>query len=299
LLKRVFPWSIDYHPPGKFAPSYLYIAQLPPRMPVQPPLPEGYTVVGSRQGPYHNHAEIVLSVNASTRDALALYRRHLSDQGWQRLGHFYRPSRWHQVFDRNEEFVTELFFVRPNSLVSLYIAAGECDDGSTDLHLSLGAVEPTDLTEPNASRSAVSAEGVEGLLPSLAAPARGRLDRGYARSTEDIAHADVTLSTDDSLPEIVAYYADQLHQCGWRRHAVGNDGPLAWSTWIVPSASASPAQGWFLILRDPFIAGHYSLTVQVQPGEAAGGTQGYQADTPTPRWRIADVYRDLDGYSLR
>ncbi len=144
----------------------------------------------------------------------------------------------------------------------------------------------------------MSAEGVKGLFPTLAAPARGLLDRGYARSTEDIAHADVRLSTDDSLPEIVVYYADQLRQCGWRRHAAGNDGTLAWSTWIVPSASASPALGWFLILRDPFIAGHYHLTVQVQPGEVSSD-KGYQVDTPAPRQRIVDVYRDLDGYSLR
>jgi len=297
LLKRAIPWDIDHHT-GRFAPRYLYIAQLPPRIAVRPPLPEGYTIVGSRQGPYHDHTEIVLSVNSPTRDAVALYRRHLSDQGWQRLGHFYRPSRWHQVFDRNKDFVTELFFVRPDSLVSLYIAAGERDDGSTDLHLSLGAVERTDLTESGSSLAG-SAGGVKGLFPALAAPAHGHLDRGYASPTEDIAHADVRLSTDDSLPEIVAYYADQLHQCRWRRYAAGNDGTLTWSTWIMPSASASPALGWFLILRDPFIAGHYHLTVQVQPGEASGGTQDYQVDMPAPRQRIMDVYRDLAGYSLR
>ena len=80
--------------------------------------------------------------------------------------------------------------------------------------------------------------------------------------------------SDLEIAAIAAHYTRQLEAVGWTRHAEGQDGPLAWSTWTFQDDDGQNWQGWFFALRTSDQPGKYMLQVHAQWTDAGGGMPG-------------------------
>jgi len=83
---------------------------------------------------------------------------------------------------------------------------------------------------------------------------------GRGRSLNS-AYSDATLETNNDLSTLAAHYKTQLEQAGCVLTAEGQDGPLAWNTWILKDDDEQ-WHGFFIILK--VLEQEYYLTMRMK-----------------------------------
>jgi hypothetical protein len=100
--------------------------------------------------------------------------------------------------------------------------------------------------------------------PSLSPPPGGRHNFQGGGGSECQATCRADLWTTSDLTHVAAHYHEQLVRRRWKQVQAGQDGALAWSTWLVPSIRGEqPWQAVFSVLRLPWARDYYRLAAQI------------------------------------
>jgi len=218
----------------------LFVARLPPHLPVTIPLPQDSRLVGScidRQ----TGATILLDVATGPEGLFAYYHNELLAGGWTRieqpprLGGFRLgrrpPSRY--------EGGTYCWSVQGPALTVQAIAP---PNRLTEVRILLH-------TDPLQTPCAAPGDppGSQPLLPDLAAPLEAELIPRSSGGGGNYARAEAQLATDLDLASVVAHYARQLEHAGWKRRVEEARGPYLWSTWSYSADGAAGRHGILLL----------------------------------------------------
>lgn len=233
----------------------LLVGQLPPSFTSEFPLPPGSRIVGSL---HSNRPTVVLDTQQSADEVVDFYRERLTATGWTaqedlppRQGGFLhsniRDSRFGN-FSRGED--------GPSLQVMTYDAPG----GRTTVHLTLSP-EGTAPTYGSRQHHRRMGRDVFSILPPIAPPPRSRQWPQGGHAGGDHANSSARLETDLDLPAVAAHYIGQLEKSGWQRHEVGENGPVAWSTWTFQDEDYELWRGLFVILRRPDVLRRYWVQV--------------------------------------
>jgi hypothetical protein len=107
------------------------------------------------------------------------------------------------------------------------------------------------------------------LLLWLSPPPGGRHNFQGGDSSECQATCRADLRTTSDLTHVAAHYHEQLLRRRWKPVQAGQDGALAWSTWLVPSIRGEqPWQAVFSVLRLPWARDSYRLAAQIAEVQA-------------------------------
>lgn len=233
---------------------------LPSGLPLELPLPEEATVIGSLLR--HNtegrilEARVVLDSALSTRDIIAFYEEALLAEGW--TGRETTPPQGFvpRQADRSARFCASER--GPFLQVDTSFARGQ----PTDVELT--------LTLANAQRdcAAVAATLIRPLLtlaplPLLNAPAGSDITAHGVSQFADQASSSALLVTDQSLNELLSHYEAQLEEDGWRRV----DGAItklgAQSRWTASGGSETDWTALFSIADPADPEGRYFVSLLV------------------------------------
>jgi hypothetical protein len=241
LLSSEDPVSRSVERPG------IFVGRLPEEMPVEIPIPEGLSVVGSlvrsEHDPHDDPAtEIVLDAAMPAERVRDLFRERMSESGWSERerrgyggGFGFAPVGTTALFCRGER--------GPSLFLSAHDSAADEGDVPTDVRLRLittsryspCAPEPY---EPEFDR----------IIPNLAPPPGSYQWPGGGGGGGDDAYSTATLQSDLDATAICAHYSEQLEGAGWSRTDGGRGGSQAWSTWSFADEGAQRWTGVFFAL---------------------------------------------------
>lgn len=287
---------------GDAPPARVHVGRLPGDLPVEVPLPEGSTVLGSVERGLprgRRTVEILLDVAPPAERAREDYRRKLLNAGWDedtsspgrsgfnprglplafRAAYRFPRLRRRMGLDRQE--IPPLFRLGSRG-PKLTVLTQDHGDDPTDVRLRLilnhrdpwlhhdaawNAI-PT-LYYPPGTRDRPEIENIGVLWQP---PDARELGGGGGREP-DGAHSYVILKTDLDLASLASYYSAQLEAAGWRRVDEGLDGPQAWSAWTFTHEGA-PWSGAFSALRLFGTEGRHLLQVYAARTPNATRTTG-------------------------
>jgi hypothetical protein len=286
-------------PPGVMLPPVrLLPGELPPDLPITPPLPPGARLIGSVLRPVlygtptspgpevAEGVEIVLDVPQSPAAVLEFYQQAFTAQGLTApsAGRGFRPG----GFLPSIGVTSSAFICRSDRGPFVELVALPREGQPTDVRLR---VQPF----PGPCGATFGPPGPPPLPPSdpvppLEPPAGVTVLPGGGGGSPFLRSYDAVAVTSMSVGELEAHYARQLATAGWTRTAGGADGPLAWSVWRVPAEEPRPGempaagerQGLLFVLEGPG-ADRRSLHVQVAAaGQNLGGPPGAIVIAPAP-----------------
>jgi hypothetical protein len=249
--------------------AQLLPGQLPDRLPVNIPFPEGIRVLGSLiRNP--ESINIFLDTHLSPEQVLTFYRQRMEAAGWQTTD-IYRPHRGgfissgSQSLGGNETFYRGLrnpaltidasgsssawedyYNNRNRSGPVLTVNAFPARGNITDLRLNLEMNGPFPPGPPPHLRGRPSRNNLQ--LPALEAPEGAIQEGGSSRGSPNGVQADTTLVTDTDLSTLAAHYKTHLEQAGCVLTEEGQSGPLAWNTWTLKEDDEQ-RHGFFMILK--------------------------------------------------
>lgn len=210
----------------------VFIGELPSQalLPFDLPLPGGAQVIGSsvsnpidRDGapvPYR-YATVYLEVPGAQGEAAAFYRRAFAPPAWNALDSYAVSGFLPSGTDHPNE---TLNFCRARTSVYLnFTAEGEVTRVDANINI---APEGEDVSWCQQAPS----EEQQPLLPTLVAPegsTSGTPDLMYGGATPGLGSSVIALETDLSVTELLAHYAAQLADAGWREIRTVGEGPLS------------------------------------------------------------------------
>jgi hypothetical protein len=223
--------------------AQLYPGAMPPETPFEIPVPPGTTVIGSAvrpvpafgpQPPGSERIDVVLDVPGAAGDVIAFYREALGSLGWS------APATPRGPLPGG--FLPSGFGATPSTLTLcegpngpwLSVNAYDTADGISDVRLST----ETRGGGPCGQQGAIAPSFPPGadLLPPLPAPAEAQVSPRGGGGGGSVWNSNAVATTEMSVVELEAFYAEQLAGMGWTRTGGGTDSALAWSAWRLPDA---------------------------------------------------------------
>ena len=247
----------------------IFVGCLPDEMPVEIPIPEELSVVGSLVRDVHDPRddptiEIVLDAAVSAERIRDVYRERMSEAGWsepERRGYGggfdFAPVGKTALFCRGER--------GPASFLSAREGAADEGNAPTDVRLRL---ETTSLYSPCAPDPYESE--FDRVIPSLAPPPGSYQWPGGGGGGGEDAYSTATLQSDLDTAAIGAHYSSELEAAGWSVSDEGQGGPQAWSTWIFADESDRSWTGVFFALRLAETPQRYFLLVHAVQTPGSG-----------------------------
>ena len=277
LLAPPYPSDL---PAAKSEKPELFVGHLPDNLPVEVPIPDGATVVGSavhkppRGGRF---VEIVLDAAPPAERFRDAYRRHLLAAGWSEeddwpvsrgfaprgLPLFFRLARrfprLRRRFRLNRQEIPPIFRLGARDPKLTFMAADR-PGAPSDARISLLVAQrepwlhsdiawtiiprlssPPDVTgRPEVARTNV-------LHPPP--DATGKPWGGGNPYEPDGAYSYATLRVGLDLAALADHYTAQLEDAGWTRTDGGQSGPQAWSAWTLSDEKGRPWAGTLTALR--------------------------------------------------
>ncbi len=247
----------------------LLVGTLPPNLSGDIPMPEGSRILGSLiRSP--EFIDIELDCALSPEDVLQFYRGRLLPDGWSELESMRPP---------NTGFVTSHMFALQNLIVFCHgsngpaftVSAHPGKQERTEVRLNLNAGEHTPCGQQN--RRQRMHRGMHDLIPTLIPPQGAKQQGGGGSGGTGSWYTSATLQTGMDIPELAGHYHTQLVKGGWKMNGVGQDGPLAWSTWVFKDEENEPWHGLFFILKTPGKDDQYILEARVEWDRKDNGGQ--------------------------
>ncbi len=246
------PFSLQGNDPM----TALIVGQVPPDLPVALPVPPGATVVGGvtrHSGGMPVNWEIVLDAPGAPDDLLAFYRQAFTGLGWTALPQG-GLSGQHGFLTTATPSTSASFCQKttgPFVGVSV-VSAMPANDVRVRVDTNAGLCGNTGGGMPPEAQNRLPP-----LTPAAGVMIQGSGGSGSGGRFQTTATARTTLSAAD----LEAGYAGQLAAAGWTRVAGATDGPLAWSTWMVPGDGSY--SGFLYVLETPR-ATTRELSIRVQ-----------------------------------
>jgi hypothetical protein len=238
----------------------LLVGVLPPNLSNDVPVPEDSRILGSLiRSP--EHIDIVLDCTLSPESVMQFYRERLLAAGWNELDSF-RPPNTGFVTSRLSALQNNLIFCRGLQGPAFMIIALPGKNDRTDVRINLNAGEHSPCADPNRRRR--TQRGMHDLIPTLFPPQGANQQGGGGSGGTGSWYTSATLQSDLDIPELASHYHKQLVKGGWKMNGVGQDGPLAWSTWTFQDEEKTPWNGLFFILKTPGKEGQYILEARVE-----------------------------------
>ncbi len=242
----------------------IFVGRLPEDMPVEIPIPEGFSVVGSlaRSEPDpHDEptVEVVLDARMPAREVRHAYREQMSAAGWSEPerqgpkggGFGFRPVGTTALFCRSERGP------------ALFLSAHEENPGDRDaptnvrLRLITGSRYSPCAPEPHYEPE------FDRIIPHLEPPLGSYQWPGGGGGGTGDAYSTATLDSELDAAAIGAHYVAQLKEGGWSLSDEGQGRPQAWSTWSFIDEDGQPWSGVFFALRLAGSSQRYFLFVHV------------------------------------
>lgn len=227
-------------------PSF-FIGRLPEDLPVEVPIPDGATIVGSQPHGYgpRDEVEVVLDAGMTAEQVREAYRTLMTAAGWSESDRHRGPM--------GSGFVSEappdvLLFCKTDRGPALFVRARERKDAPTDVRLSL---------LPDERHSPCSPQGPEyygleeSVLPTLKPPPSAMLLPRSAGGGYYDVESTAVLETDLDLASIGAHYVTRLRNSGWTLTEESQGGPQAWSAWAFSDDAGQRWIGLLVALRLP------------------------------------------------
>lgn len=286
---------------GDATPPRIHVGRLPEYLPVEVPLPEGSSVIGSVEHELSRgcrSVEILLDASPPVERAREDYRRKLRASGWEEdidqpgrsgfnprgLPMFFRAAyrfpRLRRRLGLDRPGLPPFFRLGARG-PKLTVMTQDHGDAPTDVRLRLILNHRDPWLRHDAAWPAIptlyyppDARGrpeIQDTVVLLQPPDAHDLGGGSGSREPDGAHSYVILRTGLDLTSLTAHYRAQLERVGWRLADQGLDGPQAWSAWTFTHENGEPWTGTFSALRLLGTEGRYLL--QVYAGRTADATQ--------------------------
>lgn len=233
----------------------LLVGQLPPSFTSEFPQPPGSRIVGSLQS---SRPTVVLDARQSADEVVDFYRERLTATGWTaqedmppRQGGFLHSNMLDRRFGN---------FYRGEDGPSLHVMTYDAPGGRTTVHLTLSPGGTVPMFEGRQRRPRMGPD-MWRILPPIAPPPRSQQWPQGGNAGGDHVNSSARLKTDLDLPAVAAHYIAQLEKSGWQRHDVGENGPVAWSTWTFQDEDHELWCGLFVILKRPDVLRRYWVQV--------------------------------------
>ena len=232
--------------PEEQRPSLL-VGRLPENLPVEIPIPDGASIVGSR--PHGNDSraevEVVLDADATAEEAREAYRKLMARAGWSESDRHRGPMGSGFVSGAPPDV---LLFCKGDRGPALFVRAREREGAPTDVRLSL---LPDERHSPCSPYRPEYYELFESVLPTLNPPPGALWLPRSAGGSYDEAESTAILETDLDLATIGAHYVARLQDAGWTLTEEGQGGPQAWNAWTFSDEAGDPWIGLFVALELP------------------------------------------------
>lgn len=203
----------------------LFVGQLPNDLPVSPPVPEGFRLVGGVTG---KRATILLETDREPDDAMEVFTAAILAAGWL--------DDTHPAFRQHGGFVyggTNQTFHRGEDGPSMWTQSFARLDGKTEMRLTL---QPAEM----ARQQRMMRRGMmEGLIPPLRPPTGKTQEMLGGGGGGGSWSSYASLKSDASPATIAAHYVAQLERAGWTRTDAGDDQFSAWTTWTFDAAGGT------------------------------------------------------------
>ena len=258
------------------------IGELPQRLPVEIPLPEGSRVVGTLiRGP--QYATSVVDVELPTEQVLKFYRERLQAAGWQESE--FLKDRHSGGFTSPGLPDTMTTFCRGSRGPGLTVNAYARGNTSTDLRLDIDLSGQSCVQQARMGKMMGRGMAMHQMLPRLdPLPGSRQLPSGGGGGVASFyMNASLELNTPIDLAKLAAHYAAQLERAGWTREEEGQSGPIVWNTWSFRNEENDPCRGFFFILRMPGQKEQYTLHVQVNWDTDGEQFSGWFSQAPLTR----------------
>ena len=246
VIERLLSPEFNPGSSEKQRPSFL-VGRLPENLPVEIPVPNGASIIGSRPHGDDPRAEVevVLDVDTTAEQSRETYRELMARTGWSESDRHRGPM--------GSGFVSEappdvLLFCKSDRGPALFVRARDRKDAPTDVRLSL---VPNERYSPCSPRDYQARMLFEPILPPLAPPPGARLFPRSEGGSDDDVESNAVLQTDLHLGAVGTHYVAHLKDAGWSLLNEGGAGPQTWSTWSFSDETGQPWSGLFTALRLP------------------------------------------------
>jgi hypothetical protein len=262
LFKELAQRLLTYpHPEGPMSVE-LFLRAFPESLTVDLPMPAESKLIGgalhSRRGEL-THMESVFDTPREPEEAVAAYERFVTERGWspfEALGGMsggFRPS----------GLGIGRSFRHGDQGPVLMISARSRESLPVDLRLRLDWEIIRRLPEMRRHAMPDGAQRLPGLHTPEGMPMRGGSGGGGGGSW----HSEASVETDLPVPDLHAYFDQQLERAGWKRDAGSADAGTGWSSWLLPGDGSW--RGLMLVLATR--PGKRFLYVRIESDDATGG----------------------------
>jgi len=230
--------------------TQVFVGELPDKMPVELPIPKNAKILGSMVTE-EACIDILFDVNQTSEQVFDFYRESLANNNWSEVGQS-RGIVWGS--DR-------ITFCRGLLSPSLTVSAYTVREGPTEVRLNVN-------TDQEKSLCIRDDDDYRKPLPKLVAPfgVRQYGTSGNYMGTSTIEST--TLNTDMNSSALEIYFSDQLKEANWTRLSGGQNGPLAWSTWIFMDEDGLDWSGQLFALEIPKLENQRWVLVQASLAES-------------------------------
>ncbi len=250
--------------------------RLPPRLPVELPLPDQTQVLGSVVGPKED-VQILLDVGQSPEQVIAFYRERLLAAGWRKpereplrfsSGGFVqtRPENGLEVEfetsavrvedgDRTRVIGNDVFC--KGSFGPLFIEARPTPKAPTAVRLNLYLSSFNSMCSPNAINE------VEVPLPTLTPPSNTKVSLGGGGGSYDDWESRAMLETKLDVQALAAHYTAQLQRVGWTQRDNGHSELATWSNWLLKDKKGQSWQGMLNLVKVEGKTNQYLASVRL------------------------------------
>lgn len=259
--------------------------KLPQHLPISLPLPQKAQVLGSIILS-SNSFQIIVDLPQEPEQVKAFYRQQLSTAGWleQKPGHsslgeigFLDP---HQNWNTNQA----LEFCSLSDLAKLKIEVSSRYRPSkqwySQLRLFLEVFSSTDSYDLSCLSSDNSSDVVKPLLPPLTPPSKVMIHSQFTVTSEHSSYSYAILGSEDDAQALVAHYAAQVEQLGWKLRTQGNNEQGIWSSWILPDHQELPTEGLLSITKLLGTSNEYIAYLLVQKKQQPEAQLKRRSSTP-------------------
>lgn len=243
---------------------------LPGELPESPELslmPPGARVIGTlvREPGFETERdyEVVLDAPGNEKEIIGFYEKRLGELGLKRRDEMFGPGGF-MPGPMGEGRI----FQREGSDIGIMLAVQPRGDSGFDVRLR---------TQFFPSDRMVHRPPHHDVIPALRPPPEVRLMGMGSGGSDRSWTSTATAETSKSVSELESHFAQQLSEKGWTRLNGSASGPLAWSSWRLPSEW----QGYLIVVEAPG-TDRRSLWVQVESTSGGRGSRaGWSGYGPT------------------
>lgn len=241
----------------------LFVGTLPDQLPLELPLPEGATLIGSMTtiGRDQNLSQIVLETSASPQDVNSFYETELMDLGFavqeqQGSGFVQQYGSW---------------YCRASDELFLQLLLSEADrdasEGKTDVQIHIQS--EMEYSPCNPENAQLYADPQTSLLPALTSPPSAVLHEGGGGGSGgrsgDSSYTFAVVEVDQSLEELADYYSVQLRDAGWETEEQSHTELTSWVSWSLSSQDNELLTGLLLVIPGPYYPEMKYVLLRVDP----------------------------------